>query len=109
MADEMELLRERLDQGFEDIHRRMDDQRDLNTERHNTNLAKLTVIDLDMKLLTRTVNEVNGTVVGHTSDLKTIFSRGIPITLPNLRLYVAIGAGAVVAFVWLLHTLGLLK
>jgi hypothetical protein len=109
MADEMDLLREQLELGFEDIHRRMDDTRDIQTERHNQNLAKMIRLDEDIRSVEVAVNAINGTVVGHTHDIKELFARGIPITLSNLRWYLSIAGVTAAVMIWILHTVGILK
>lgn len=102
MADEMDLIRDVISRGFADIHRRLDDQRDLNAERHSQNINALKRMDIEL-------TTIGDTVITHTEQVKQLFARGEPITITNLRWYLTIAGAAMGGIIWLLHTLGLLK
>lgn len=105
----MEILRDQIARGFQDVHRRLDDQKEQQTERHSQNIGNFGRLDTDIRSLMATATTLSGTVAGHTHDIRSLVLQGTPVTVKSLRLYIGIATGAVVGFVWLLHTLGLLK
>ena len=97
---EVELLKDAIDRLSEDMHRRMDDVRELTTERHNQNVAiaaahanQLRTVDVDIRSLTVQVATTNGIVKAHSNDLKELFDRPLPLKLSDLRWYIAIFLG----------------
>jgi hypothetical protein len=105
----MSILREAIDRGFEDMHRRMDDQRELNTERHNQNIAKMTTMDTDLKSVKAEVSVVASTVSGHTEALKTISGLGPPVTVANVTFFIMATGALLGVLLWILKATGVLK
>lgn len=100
---------------IEDVHTRLDDMVEIQTERHDQNSGNIRSLDADVRHLTRTIDTMNGTVAKHTQDLGTLFGRPTPITLANLKWYIWVflgGVGTVVgtltALIAVLHAFRLL-
>lgn len=101
MPSEIDLLKTITERGFDDMQRRMDEQREINLERHRDNVGRLEKIETAVSGMAKTTE-------AHDQQIKTLFARGVPVTLVGLKWYLACFGAGLLALYWL-HEMGVVK
>lgn len=118
---ELDVIRSYIERGFEHLTGRLDDQRDVATQRHSENATKLAALEHEARLMATRVSEAHRKLTGQEQQIRNLYSLareaeedrkrerderaagggdGEPLTLGRLKWYLVVygsGAGTMVA------------
>ena len=104
---DLQFVQSSLERGFADVHRRLDELRDVQNQRHGENTDWLKTLDEEFSDLKDEFGNLRTTATTHTEQLNTLLRRETPVTRTGVT-WVLGTAVALLTIIWTLHLLKVL-